>query len=91
MVIGHLLFVIGHWSLVIGHLLLVIGHLLLVICYLSLCMEITQGIKKMVIPLPHLPISPSPHLPISASGASGSSLDNDTFTLTCHQWSLVLC
>ncbi|NEP56334.1 MAG: hypothetical protein F6K31_04830 [Symploca sp. SIO2G7] len=23
-------------------------------------MEITQGIRKMVIPLPHLPISPSP-------------------------------
>ncbi|NEP55671.1 MAG: hypothetical protein F6K31_01330 [Symploca sp. SIO2G7] len=29
-------------------------------------------------------ISPSPHLPISPSGASGASLDNDTFTLTCQ-------
>ncbi|NEP58934.1 MAG: hypothetical protein F6K31_18255 [Symploca sp. SIO2G7] len=47
-----------------------------------------QGIRKMVIPLPHLPqlpTSPPPHLRVPASGASGASLDNDTFTLTCHQ------
>ncbi|NEP57638.1 MAG: hypothetical protein F6K31_11540 [Symploca sp. SIO2G7] len=43
-------------------------------------MEITRGIRKMVIPIPHLPSSPN-----SPSGASGASLDNDTFTLTCYQ------
>ncbi|NEP56730.1 MAG: hypothetical protein F6K31_06850 [Symploca sp. SIO2G7] len=29
--------------------------------FLKNYMEITQGIRKMVIPLPHLPISPSSH------------------------------
>ncbi|NEP59099.1 MAG: hypothetical protein F6K31_19090 [Symploca sp. SIO2G7] len=105
-VICHLSFVICHWSLVIGHLLFVIGHWSLVIgdklngrafCQLPYMefvyspkhayMEITQGIRKMVIPLPHLPISASGASRVPASGAS---LDNDIFTLTCYKWSLVI-
>ncbi|NEP56627.1 MAG: hypothetical protein F6K31_06325 [Symploca sp. SIO2G7] len=45
-------------------------------------MEITKEKRKMVIPLPHLPISVSPRPRVTAS------LDNDTFTLTCHHWVL---
>ncbi|NEP57186.1 MAG: hypothetical protein F6K31_09205 [Symploca sp. SIO2G7] len=56
-------------------------------------MEKLKEKRKIVVLLPQLPISLSPYLPTSLSPrhrvtASGASLDNDTFTLTCHQWVL---
>ncbi|NEP61546.1 MAG: hypothetical protein F6K31_32110 [Symploca sp. SIO2G7] len=46
-------------------------------------MERPKEKRKMVIPLPSAsPTPPTPHHRVTAS------LDNDTFTLTCHQWVL---
>ncbi|NEP60951.1 MAG: hypothetical protein F6K31_28875 [Symploca sp. SIO2G7] len=55
-------------------------------------MEITKEKRKIVVPLSGAPLlggggfssprSPNSHPRVPASGAS---LDNDTFTLTCHQ------
>ncbi|NEP56779.1 MAG: hypothetical protein F6K31_07105 [Symploca sp. SIO2G7] len=52
-------------------------------------MGITKEKRKLwflFLVLPQLPQLPIWSVP--ASGASGASLDNDTFTLTCHQWVL---
>ncbi|NEP61362.1 MAG: hypothetical protein F6K31_31155 [Symploca sp. SIO2G7] len=49
-------------------------------------MERPKEERKMVIPLSGAsPTPPTPHHRVTASGAS---VDNDTFTLTCHQWVL---
>ncbi|NEP61109.1 MAG: hypothetical protein F6K31_29705 [Symploca sp. SIO2G7] len=48
-------------------------------------MEITKEKRKIVVPLPGAPSSPNSPSPRHRVTASGASLDNDTFTLTCHQ------
>ncbi|NEP57397.1 MAG: hypothetical protein F6K31_10280 [Symploca sp. SIO2G7] len=49
-------------------------------------MERPKEKRKMVIPLPGAsPTPPTPHHRVRSVTASGASLDNDTFTLTCHQ------
>ncbi|NEP61241.1 MAG: hypothetical protein F6K31_30395 [Symploca sp. SIO2G7] len=49
-------------------------------------MERLKKKRKTVIPFPGAsPTPPTPQLRVPASGAS---LDNDTFTLTCHHWVL---
>ncbi|NEP56173.1 MAG: hypothetical protein F6K31_03990 [Symploca sp. SIO2G7] len=51
-------------------------------------MERPKEERKMVIPLSGA--SPTPHHRVTASPRHRvtASLDNDTFTLTCHQWVL---
>ncbi|NEP56546.1 MAG: hypothetical protein F6K31_05915 [Symploca sp. SIO2G7] len=52
----------------------------------TLYIERPKESEKLCFSSPASPASPAPYLPISASGASVASLDNDTFTLTCHQY-----
>ncbi|NEP58354.1 MAG: hypothetical protein F6K31_15270 [Symploca sp. SIO2G7] len=47
-------------------------------------MEKPKKKRKIVVPLPS--VSPTPPTPYHRVTASGASLDNDTFTLTCHHW-----
>ncbi|NEP62723.1 MAG: hypothetical protein F6K31_38360 [Symploca sp. SIO2G7] len=49
-------------------------------------MERPKEKRKTVIPFPGAsPTPPTPHLERPRVPASGASVDNDTFTLTCHQ------
>ncbi|NEP60003.1 MAG: hypothetical protein F6K31_23860 [Symploca sp. SIO2G7] len=51
-------------------------------------MEITKEKRKIVVSLPGAP--QLPQLPVTASPRHRvtASVDNDTFTLTCHHWVL---
>ncbi|NEP59818.1 MAG: hypothetical protein F6K31_22905 [Symploca sp. SIO2G7] len=51
-------------------------------------MEITKEKRNIVVLLTGAPVPPTPYHRVRSVTASGASVDNDTFTLTCHQWVL---